>query len=162
MRALLHIATLTFEPRAPSLMPGENGMHSLFRDVRHTLRMFRKAPLWTLGVIGTLALGIGATTAMFSIGNSVLLRPLPYPKPGRIVAVWSRHPQKGLEQERVTLADFADWRARSHSFAEMGYSFLWPGSRTTIAKLSSQQAVRSALVSSGWLRALGVRPVRGR
>src|SRR5260370_39906026 len=125
MRALLHIATLTFEPRAPSLMSGENGTHSLFRDVRHTLRMFRKAPLWTLGVIGTLALGIGATTAMFSIGNSVLLRPLPYPKPGRIVAVWARPPQKGLEQERVTLADFADWRGRSPHLPPNGESLLF-------------------------------------
>ena len=86
----------------------------------------------------------------------------PTPSRSRIVAVWSRHPQKGQEQERVTLADFADWRARSHSFAEMGYSFLWPGSRATIAKFSSPLSVRSAMVSSGWLRALGVRPVQGR
>jgi len=137
-------------------------MQAVIGDVRHALRTFRKAPGWTLSVAGTLALGIGAATAMFSIGNAVLFRPLPYPNPGRLVAIWGRNPQKGLEQERVTLADFADWRARTHSFEEIGYSFLWPGSRSAIVATPTSQAVNSAQVSSGWLRALGVRAVRGR
>jgi len=137
-------------------------MQTLFADVRFAFRQFRKAPVWTLSVAGTLALGIGAATAMFSIGNTVLFRPLPYPDPGRLVVLWTRNPPKAIEQERVTLADFADWRARAHLFHDLGYSFLWPGSRTTIVRASANVAVHSAQISSGWLRALGVAPVLGR
>jgi len=137
-------------------------MQTIVADLRHALRQFRKAPVWTLSVAATLALGIGAATAMFSIGNAVLFRPLPFPEPDRLVVIWSRNPPRAIEQERVTLADFADWRARAHVFEEIGYSFLWPGSRSTVVRTSASVAVRSALVSSSWLRALGVRPVRGR
>ena len=137
-------------------------MQTIVSDVLHALRQFRKLPVWTLSVAGTLALGIGAATAMFTIGNTVLFGPLPYPEPGRLVVLSSRNPQKGVEQDRVTLADFSDWRARSHVFEEIGYSFLWPGSRSTIVRTSASVAVRSALVTSSWLRALGVPPVRGR
>jgi putative ABC transport system permease protein len=137
-------------------------MQTIVGDARYALRQFRKAPVWTLSVAGTLALGIGAATAMFSVGNTVLFRPLPYPEPGRLVVLWSRNPPKAIEQERVTLADFADWRARARVFEEIGYSFLWPGRRSTVVRTSASVAVRSALVSSSWLRALGIQPVRGR
>jgi putative ABC transport system permease protein len=139
-------------------------MPNVVGDIRHALRQFRRAPVWAASVAGTLALGIGAATAMFSIGNAVLFRRLPYPEPDRLVVLSSRNPQKAIEQERVTLADFADWRARSHVFEEIGYSFLWPGSRSTVVRTpaSAAVAVRSAQVTSSWLRALGVHPVRGR
>jgi len=137
-------------------------MQAVVRDVRHALRGFRKAPFWTLSVVGTLALGIGTTTAMFSVGNTVLLSSLPYPEPDRLVVLWGRNPQKSLDHERVTLADFADWRARSRVFDKIGFSFLWPGSRSTIVRSSTSQEVHSALVSSAWLGALGVHPVLGR
>jgi len=115
-----------------------------------------------LAVTGTLALGIGASTAMFSIGNAILLRPLPYPQPDRLVVLSGRDVRKGLTGERITLADFADWRARAPLFQQMGYSFLWPGSRSTIVRTTASRQVHSALVSSGWLRALGTQPLRGR
>ena len=137
-------------------------MQALLADVRHALRLFSKAPFWALSVAGTLALGIGAVTAMFTVGNAVLLRPLPYRQPERLVVLWTRNPQKGLEQDRVTLADFADWRARTHIFDEIGYSFLWPGSRSTVVRTASSASVHSAMVTSAWLRALGVPPLRGR
>jgi putative ABC transport system permease protein len=81
-------------------------LYTLIADLRHALRMFRKAPLWTLAVIATLALGIGAASAMFTIGNAVLIRPLPYPRPDRIVVLAGANPQKGIDRDRVTLADF--------------------------------------------------------
>ena len=137
-------------------------MHLLLGDVRHALRMFRRTKTWALGVAGTLALGISACTAMFSVAHAVLFRPLPYPEPERLVALWGSNPQKGLAQARVTLADFADWRARTRLFEEIGYSFLWPGSRTTLVRTREPRVVSSAMVSSAWLRALGVRPERGR
>src|SRR5260370_40630335 len=104
---------------------------------------------------------------MYSVGNAVLLRPLPYPEPDRLVVLWGRNPQKGVEQERDNLADFADWRARAHIFDEIGFSFLWPGSRASIVRTSTPQfvhseLVHSAVVTSAWLRALGLQPVRGR
>src|SRR5229473_960923 len=134
-------------------------MQTVVSDIHHALRVFRRAPFWTLGVAGTLALGISATTAMFTLGNAVLLRPLPYPEPDRLVVLWGRNPQKGLEQERDTLADFADWRSRAHVFHEIGFSFLWPGSRARIVRTSTRsELVHSAVVSSAWLRALGLQP----
>src|SRR5713226_1138253 len=144
-------------------MMSEGKVQTLVNDIRHALRLFRKAPFWTMSVAGTLALGIGAATAMFSVGDAVLLRRLPYPEPNRLVVLWGRNPQKGLEQERDTLADFADWRSRAHVFDEIGFSFLWPGSRARIVRTSTQsEVVHSAVVSSAWLRALGLRPVCGR
>src|SRR5260370_7731582 len=148
-------------------MMSEGTVQTLVNDIRHALRLFRKAPFWTLSVAGTLALGIGAATAMFSVGDAVLLRRLPYPEPDRLVVLWGRNPQKGLRQERNTLADFADWRARAHVFDEIGFSFLWPGSRASIVRNSTSEAahdevVHTAVVSSAWLRALGLQPVRAR
>src|SRR5260370_13637287 len=137
-------------------------MQALLTDARQPLRRLSKAPLWALSVAGTLALGIGAVTAMFTVGNAVLLRPLPYPEPDRLAVLWPRNPQKGLEQDRVTLADFADWRARAHIFDQIGYSFLWSETRLRIVRTSPSVGVYRAVVPSAWMRALGVQPLRGR
>jgi len=99
---------------------------------------------------------------MFAIGNGVLFRPLPYAHADRIVFLWGANPQKGIDQARVTLADFADWRARTQLFEELGYSFLWPGSRNTIVRTPASRAVASAMVSSAWMRTFGLQPQIGR
>ena len=89
----------------------------LVRDIRYTLRVLSKSPGVALLAIVTMALGIGATTSIFTVVNAVLLKPLSYPEPDRLVACLQRHAQHGPEV--VTLPDYLDWRDRSKSFESL-------------------------------------------
>src|SRR6266566_2007086 len=80
---------------------GVTWLEHLVQDLRYGARMLRKNPGFTAVAVLTLALGIGANTAIFSIINGVLLKPLPYPEPDRLVTLWERTPERGIEQERV-------------------------------------------------------------
>jgi len=104
-------------------------MGSLRRDLAFAIRLLKKSPGFTSIALLTLAVSIGANTALFGIIRAVLLRPLPFPEPDSIVALWERNPRLGFEQELVTPGDFADWRSESHAFSALGYTPAWPGSR---------------------------------
>src|SRR5262245_22894719 len=84
-------------------------------DLRYALRALLKHPGFTLLIVGTLALGIGATTALFSIVYGALLRQLPYGDEARIVAVWQSNLKNGIEREDTSPANFFDWRERAQS-----------------------------------------------
>ena len=99
---------------------GWNWLENLFQDIRFGLRMLGKNPGFTAVAVITLALGIGANTAIFSVINAALLRPLPYPRPDRLVLVWESAPFFGLRDSPVAPANYKDWKGRSHSFEEMG------------------------------------------
>lgn len=90
---------------------------TIAQDIRYAVRMLLKKPGFAAVAVVTLALGIGANTAIFTIVNSVLLRPLPYPDPERLVMIWGTHPQIG--REAASLPDFVDWRRQSRSFQYM-------------------------------------------
>lgn len=92
-------------------------IEDLLQDLRYGLRTLRKSPSFTIVAIITLALGIGANTAIFSVVNAVLLRPLPCEDPDRLVVFWAAHPQVG--REVASLPDFVDWREQSRSFERM-------------------------------------------
>ena len=85
-------------------------LESLWQDVRYGARLLAKNPGFTLIAIGTLALGIGASTAIFSVVNSVLLRPLPFPEPDRLVRVWEANPKRGYARNVVNPLNFLDWK----------------------------------------------------
>src|ERR1700688_795810 len=89
---------------------------SWFGDLRYGLRSLRKNPGFTLAAVGTLALGIGSNTAIFSTMNAVLLRSLPYANPDRLVVLWEKRAQEGTRTNAISPADYLDWRAGNHSF----------------------------------------------
>lgn len=100
-------------------------MGNVLSDVRLTMRTLAKRPAFALAAIATLALGIGATTAMFSVVDGVLLRPLPYADADRIVALWQNDRAHAVERDGVSAANFLDWRDRSRSFSHMAAIEPW-------------------------------------
>src|SRR5580658_3006319 len=96
---------------------GVQMMETLFQDVRYGLRLLRKSPGFTAVALLTLALGIGANTAIFSVVYGVLLRPLPYQDPSRLIVLNETTPRVGTVS--VSYPNFLDWRAQSHQFSEM-------------------------------------------
>ena len=131
----------------------------LLSDLRYAARYLRKSPGFTAVAVLTLALGVGANTAVFSLLNAVLLRPLPYPDPDRLVLVWESAPFFGLRDSPVSPANYVDWKARSHSFEELGAledrSFRLIGERTP-------EVVQGAYLTASLWRALRIRPALGR
>jgi putative ABC transport system permease protein len=94
-------------------------MDSLIKDLLYGIRGLLKQPAFTFVAVGTLALAIGGNTAMFSVVNAVLLRPLQYPESDRIVAFEGINPQQGITRSNMSIPDFADWQAQNHVFAQI-------------------------------------------
>lgn len=133
-------------------------METLWQDIRFGSRMLRKHPGLTTISILTLALGIGATTAIFSAVKAVLMAPLPYKDPGRIVAVWTASPASGGQPMPSSPGDFAVWK-RSGVFADLAPSF---DDEMTLTGQGAPQFLLGYAVSANYLRILGVQPQLGR
>ena len=133
---------------------------SLLIDVRYACRMFGRNPVFAGLAVAALALGIGANTAIFTIVNGVLLKPLPYAEPDRLVMVWSTNTAEHREHETVAPLDFLDYKqATSFSSMQAGYSFLVPSPMTTS---SGTEQVVVSVVTPGMFDVLGRSPVLGR
>jgi putative ABC transport system permease protein len=133
---------------------------SIWMDARYALRMFARNPLFTLLGVTALALGIGANAAIFSIVNGVLLQPLPYAEPDRLVMVWSTNSVEHRDRDVVAPLDFLDFRKAS-SFTELhaAYSFLVGAS---LALPSGTEQITVSAVTPGTFEMLGRAPARGR
>ena len=94
-------------------------METLFKDLRYGVRSLLKQPAFTLVAAITLALGIGGNSAMFSVVNAVLLRPLQYPESDRIVVLEGINPSKGITQSNMSIPDFVDWQSQNQVFDQM-------------------------------------------
>ena len=132
-------------------------MNTLFQDLKYGLRMLLKHPLVTAIAVITLAFGIGANTAIFSVVNAVLLNPLPFREPDRVVALWESVPNQG--RSRVTPANFHDWKKQNTVFEDVA-SF-GRNSLTLTGDGEPEQLV-GARVSSGYFAVIGVEPIIGR
>jgi putative ABC transport system permease protein len=131
----------------------------LMRDLRHAVRQMKNRPGFSATVIIMLALGIGATSAIFSIVEAVLLRPLPYKDPARLAMVFSGDPAHELHEGRVSLLNFADWRSRSRDFEDMT---VYIGQTFLLGTGGSPERLRSARVQANFWTLMGVKPLLGR
>jgi predicted permease len=129
----------------------------LIRDVRHGLRTLRRSPVFTVVCVLTLALGIGANTALFSVVDSVLLRPLPFPEPDRLVRLFDTNTRRE-ERNQVSPADLADWQRRQRSFTGVAG---WSCQGFALATTPPEQ-VEGRCVSTNYFDLLGVPLLLGR
>ncbi|HEY3740638.1 MAG TPA: ABC transporter permease, partial [Bryobacteraceae bacterium] len=135
----------------------ENRVDNLLTDLRYGMRKLAGNPGFTAISVLTLALGIGASTAIFSVVDAVLLRALPYPEPQQIVRIWEQAPNG--HRINIGLANFDDFAAQSSSFSSLSLYSSW---LATISAGGEPARVNIAEVSSGFLKTLGVDPLRGR
>src|SRR5437763_15753030 len=132
-------------------------MRTLFQDIRYAARMLLKSPGFTLVAILTLALGIGANTAIFSFIDAVLLKPLPYGDPERIVMVWEKPP--GDERNGISTLNFLDWKSQNTVFEAMAAQ---TGGSMTLTGGERPEMLRGNRVSDRHFDIFGVKAVIGR
>ena len=138
-------------------MPSGSWLARFLQDLSFGLRMLRKSPGFTAVTALTLALGIGANTAMFSVVDSILLRPLPYKESGRLVLVWEK-PPKGLRNS-ASAANFLDWREQNRVFENLvGVS----SSSFNLSGKDQPERVDGTRTSWDFFEMLGIQPAMGR
>ena len=132
----------------------------MYNDLRYGLRMLRHSPRFTLIALLTLGLGIGANTVIFSVVNGVLLKPLPFPDPDRLVTLWECNPRRGLELELVSGPNFIDWRVQNRVFDNIAFSS--GGIDLNLVNPDGVEKVEGTYALSSLFSVLGVNPLLGR
>jgi predicted permease len=132
-------------------------MESLFQDLRYGLRTLVKSPAFTVIAVATLALGIGANTALFSVINGVLLSPLPFPQPDQLVTLHENKPN--FEGGSVSYPNFRDWRKDNRTFSSLALARTYAFSLTGVGQA---EQVSGQFISSDFFSVLGVKPMIGR
>jgi putative ABC transport system permease protein len=131
----------------------------VLKDLRLAVRSLLKRPAFAAVVVFTLALGIGANTAIFSVVDAVLLRPLPYGEPERLVAVWAKDATKNLTNQPVSFLNYVDWKAQGEAFEELSAI---RAESLNLTGLGEPERVNGVKVTVNMLKTLGVRPEIGR
>ena len=132
-------------------------MHTLLEDLRYAMRMLLKAPLFAATAVGTLALGIGANTALFSVVNGVLLNPLAYPHPGQLVAIYGKTP--GFDHAPINYPNFLDWQRAAQTFSSMA---MYRNQDYNFTGAGEAERLTGYMVSADFFSTLGVTPILGR
>src|SRR5436190_1848728 len=134
-------------------------MDTVRQDIRFGCRLLRRTPAFTIAAVLALALGIGATTAVFTLLDRVVLRPLPYPDPDRLTMVWETNDTKGLSHERLSPVNFMDYRALTQVFDDAA---AWWYPQVNLTE-SGREPMRVGAVeaSANFFSVVGVRPVLG-
>jgi putative ABC transport system permease protein len=134
-------------------------METLFHDFRYAFRLLRKSPGFAVAAVLTLALGMSANTVMFSVLNTVLLRPLPYPQPDRLVQIWETDARRGDMHGVVSPYNFLDWRTQSQAFEQMAtYEY----SSVVLTGQKSSARLSTLFVTASFFDVLKVSPLKGR
>jgi predicted permease len=132
----------------------------MLADLKFALRQLQKNPGYTAIAVLTLALGIGANTALFSLVHGVLLRPLPFHEPDRLMTLWESNPARGIDQRAVSPPNFRDWREQNDSFAALAY---WTGPFDfNLVTLDGTEKVQASFASANLFSLLGIAPSFGR
>ncbi len=134
-------------------------VEAIWMDVRYAARGLRRNPGFAAVAVATLALGIGANTAMFSIVHAVMLRPLPYRDAAQLVLLWTDDEKRGLHTEKTAALTIADWRSANLTLEDIAY---YSVQRATLTGASGREHSRSAFVSGTLFPLLGVHALRGR
>jgi putative ABC transport system permease protein len=132
-------------------------METLLQDIRYGIRLIAKSPGFAIIAILTLALGIGANTAVFSVVNGVLLNPLPYAQPDQLVAVYSKN--KAFDHSSISYPNFLDWVRDQHSFSSLA---AYRGDDYNLTGMGQPQRVSAEMVSASFFPLLRIKPVAGR
>ena len=135
-------------------------METLWQDLRHALRALRKSPGFTAVAVLTLGLGIGANTAIFSVVENVLLRPLPYRDPSALVQVSNTY-LPAFPKTPMSAGDFQDFQRQASSFSQMA-AYVDPPSGFNLTGDGQAERLEASLATSGLFPLLGIRPVAGR
>jgi predicted permease len=134
-------------------------MRNLIQDLRYALRQLRRSPGFTSVAVLMLALGIGANTAIFTMVNAVLLRPLPYKEADRLLMVWEQNPHRGWFENIVSAANFLDWKKQNDVFEDMA---AFESNFFNLSGGSKPEEIAGERVTTNLFSVLGVRPLRGR
>src|SRR5690349_2508561 len=140
-------------------MRTESVMHPLLQDCRYAFRMIRKNLSLTIVVVLSLAIGIGANSAIFSVVDALLLRPLPYPEPDRLANLWLHSPGIGIFRDWPSPGQYIDIQNENHSFEEMAIARL---TSFTLTGLDQPELVNGMHTSSTLFHMLGAKPLVGR
>ncbi|MGH9837154.1 MAG: ABC transporter permease [Blastocatellia bacterium] len=135
-------------------------MNIVWQDLRYGARMLMKQPGFTLIAVLTLALGIGANTAIFSVVDAVLLRPLPYPQAERLALLWSTLPAQGIATSVSSMPDYRDWRERNQVFEELAGFYY--GDFNLAGAGQEPELAQGALTTANFFATLKVAPLLGR
>src|SRR2546425_1291792 len=134
----------------------------MFNDLRYGVRTLLKSPGFTLVAVITLALGIGANTAMFSVINAVLLRTLPYGDPHRLAILWKTVPKKNIQEDWTSYPAFKDWKDHNDVFEDMALVFRPEAAQVTLTGSDPPERIQGAKVSANFFTVMGVSPALGR
>src|SRR5262252_7800482 len=127
------------------------------QDLRYAIRLLKRSPLFAMTVILTLTLGIGATTAIFSVVNAVILKPLPFTSPERLVWIAERNDRLNLPRFTASSANYLSWKARTRSFDEIGA--VGYGSYNLSGDGSEPEQLSGAPMTPSVLPVIGVQPI---
>lgn len=134
------------------------GTLEILREIGYAARSLKKVPGFLVAAVLTLGLGIGTNTAIFSLINAVILQPLPFPEPDRLVVVWEQRAREGTRNNAIAPGDYLDWRSRSHSFAALCGMDQRP---VLVGGEGKPERVIATLVSSDFLATFRIQPVLG-